>query len=103
MSDREINISKEEFETALYDYVRENYDDNPADILDIDGVKDLVAMHHVKEIAEYIVDNRERASRLTDSRLSETKIILQAMTNAFENARRIERKLWFKEVKKNDD
>lgn len=40
----------EEIQTATYDYVREEYADNPAWLLDIPGVYDLVAAYVEDEV-----------------------------------------------------
>lgn len=52
-------ISQEEFDLALFEYVREAYDKNPAWMLEIPGVYEIVSEYLNNEVIEYIEEKRQ--------------------------------------------
>ena len=63
-------ITDEEFDTALFDYVREEFDDNPANLLLIPGVYEIVAEHLNNEVLEYIEQKSENHGRGGETQLA---------------------------------
>ena len=51
--------TQEDFDYALFELVREMYDNNPADMLTVPGVYEIMAEYLNNEVLEYIEEHQE--------------------------------------------
>lgn len=49
----------EEFDGALYEVVREQYENNPAWVLEVPGIYEIMAEHHNNDVLDWLEEHNE--------------------------------------------